>query len=236
MRFSHLHGCAPPAYDEAVVRESCVHSVLIIDDHDIVRFGLEALLARCPQVHVVGSADCLRGALEQVRRLQPDLVISDMGLGDSNGVDTVRALAQAQAGRALLVLSMQDELLYGEQALALGAHGYLMKGNVQANLVPAVLTVLHGGSWVSPRLNSKLVNRYLRRNAAVRQQSDAGVASLSARELQVLELLRSGKTTKEIALVLQLSTRTVDIHRANMKRKLGLRSGSELIAYASRLP
>jgi DNA-binding NarL/FixJ family response regulator len=185
--------------------------------------------------HVSGAADSLRTGLAEVARLQPDLVISDVGLTDSAGLDTVRALVQAQRGRRLLVLSMQDEMLFGEQALALGADGYLMKGSVQANLVPAVLTILHGGTWVSPQLNAKLVNRHLRRNAAGRQ-NDAGAASLSLRELQVLELLRSGKSTKEIAVQLQLSTRTVDIHRANMKRKLGLRSGAELIAFASRLP
>lgn len=209
-----------------------MHSVFIIDDHDIVRFGLEALLARCPDVRVVGAAECLQAALAQVHQLQPALVISDMGLADSNGVDTVRALAQAQAGRALLVLTMQDELLYGEQVLAAGANGYLMKGNVQANLLAAVLAVLAGGCWVSPRLQAKLLNRQLRRNPAGR---DADVlATLSVRELEVLELLRGGKTTKEIAGTLQLSSRTVDIHRANMKRKLGLRTGAELIAFASR--
>jgi DNA-binding NarL/FixJ family response regulator len=211
-----------------------MHSVLIIDDHDIVRLGLETLLLRCPEVRVAGVADSLHGGLAQIERLQPDLVISDMGLADSDGVATVQALAQAQGPRWLLVVTMKDELLYGEQALALGAHGYLMKDSVQANLVSAVLTILHGGTWVSPRLQLKLVNRLLRRNPAGRRQAASGLTALSARELQVLELLRAGKTTKEIAVQLHLSTRTVDIHRANMKKKLGLRSGAELIAFASR--
>jgi DNA-binding NarL/FixJ family response regulator len=213
-----------------------MHTVLIIDDHDIVRLGLEALLLRCPQVQLVGSAESLVSGLELIARKQPDLVICDMGLGDSAGVDTVRALVQAQGARRLLIVTMQDEMLYGEQALALGAGGYLMKDSVQANLVTAVLTILGGGTWVSPRLNARLVNRYLRRNAAGRQPADSGLSALSPRELQVLELLRAGKTTKEIATALALSTRTVDIHRANMKKKLGLRSGAELIAFASRRP
>ena len=212
-----------------------MHSVLIIDDHDIVRFGLEALLLRCPQVALAGSADSLQSGLAQIHRLRPDLVISDMGLGDAAGLDTVRSLAQAQQSRWLLVVTMQDEMLYGEQALALGANGYLMKHSVQANLVPAVLTILHGGTWASPRLSAKLVDRHLRRNTAGRLRAADDVSSLSARELQVLELLRTGKTTKEIAGVLQLSTRTVDIHRANLKKKLKLRSGAELISFASRL-
>ena len=211
-----------------------MHSVLIIDDHDIVRLGLETLLAHVPRVRVVGSAASLREGLALLESHRPELVISDMGLGDSEGLETVSALAQAQAGRRLLILTMQDEMLYGEQALALGADGFLMKDAVQEQLRTAVLTVLQGGSWVSPRLNARLMNRHLRRNAAGRKPVGvAADAALSLRELQVLELLRAGRTTKQIAATLDLSVRTVDIHRANLKRKLGLRTGAELIAFAS---
>ncbi|MGV3573330.1 MAG: response regulator transcription factor [Ramlibacter sp.] len=209
-----------------------MHSVLIIDDHDIVRLGLEALLSPCAGVRVVGAAESLQGGLAEVRRLQPDLVVCDMGLGDSSGLDTVRELARAQAPRALLVVTMLDEMSYGEQALALGASGYLMKDSVQANLVPAVRAILAGGTWTSPRLHARLANRQLRRNPAGRPRP-GDVAALSARELEVLGLLRTGKTTKEIAVALGLSGRTVDIHRANIKKKLGLRTGAELIAFAS---
>jgi DNA-binding NarL/FixJ family response regulator len=209
-----------------------MHSVLIIDDHDIVRLGLEVLLQRLPQVRLVGSAGTLREALAAIERLRPDLVISDMGLGDASGLDTVQALARAQGTRGLLILTMQDEMLYGEQALAAGAGGYMMKDAVQAHFTEAVQTLLAGGTWTSPQLQARMVNRYLRRNHAARRQADPE-AGLSARELQVLELLRTGRTTKEIAGALHLSARTVDIHRANLKKKLGLRSGAELIAFAS---
>jgi DNA-binding NarL/FixJ family response regulator len=211
-----------------------MHSVFIIDDHDIVRFGLEALLLQYPQLRLVGSGADLKGSLAQINRLRPALVISDMGLDDCSGLDTVRALASAQGLRRLLIVTMQDEMLYGEQALALGADGYLMKDRVQANIVPAVLTILNGGTWISPQLTAKLANRRLRRNTAGKPPPGSGLAALSPRELQVLELLRAGKTTKQIAGILHLSTRTVDVHRANMKKKLGLRTGAELIVYASR--
>jgi DNA-binding NarL/FixJ family response regulator len=209
-----------------------MHSVLIIDDHDIVRLGLEVLLQRLPQVRLVGSAGTLREALAAIERLRPDLVISDMGLGDASGLDTVQALARAQGTRGLLIVTMQGEMLYGEQALAAGAGGYMMKDAVQAHLTEAVQTLLAGDTWTSPQLQARMVNRYLRRNHAARRQADPESA-LSARELQVLELLRTGRTTKEIAGALELSARTVDIHRANLKKKLGLRSGAELIAFAS---
>lgn len=211
-----------------------MRSVLIIDDHDIVRLGLEALLSRRADLRVVGSVDSLRAGLDHIARLHPDLVISDMGLGDSSGLQTVRALARAQAPRRLLVLTMLDEEVYAEKAIALGAAGYLTKACVQEHLAGALRTVLEGGTWISPRLQAVLVNRHLRRNIAVRRQAQGGPeASLSLRELQVLELLREGRTTKEIAARLHLSHRTVDIHRANLKKKLGLRSGAELIAFAS---
>jgi DNA-binding NarL/FixJ family response regulator len=209
-------------------------SVVVIDDHDIVRFGLETLILQCPELQLAGSAPSLRDGLALVERHQPDLVITDMGTADSSGLDTVRAVVAAQLPRATLVVSMQEELLYGEQVLALGARGYLMKESAHALVIPAALAVLHGGTWVSPRLSAKLLNRFLQRTRpAPIALAREGEMDLTPREIEVLQLLKSGRTTKEIASALDLSNRTVDIHRANIKRKLRLRTGAELIAYAS---
>jgi DNA-binding NarL/FixJ family response regulator len=217
--------------DVAAVRPA---SVVVIDDHDIVRFGLETLIRQCPELRLAGSAPSLREGLALVARHQPDLVITDMGTADSSGLETVRAVVAAQLPRATLVVSMQEELLYGEQVLALGARGYLMKESAHAMVIPASLAVLHGGTWVSPRLNAKLLHRFLQRaRPAPIELAHEGEMELTPREIEVLQLLKSGRTTKEIASALDLSTRTVDIHRANMKRKLRLRTGAELIAYAS---
>lgn len=186
-------------------------------------------------LQLVGSASNLRDGLSQIAARTPDLVISDMSMDDSKGLDTVRTVVQAQAPRATLVVSMHDEMLYGEQVLALGARGYLMKESAHALVLPAARAVLAGQTWLSQRLNAALLNRVLKRhrtddNAVPPGPPDAN--TLSLRELQVLELLGAGKTTKEIAFELKLSGRTVDIHRANIKRKLGLRSGAELVAFA----
>lgn len=209
-------------------------SVIVIDDHDIVRFGLETLILQCPELRLAGSAATVRQGLALIAEHRPDLVITDMGTGDSSGLETVRTVVAAQAPRATLVVSMQDELLYGEQVLTIGARGYIMKESAHASVIPAALAVLKGGTWVSPRLSAKLLNRVLHR---ARPQplpgTIAGEEALTPREIEVLELLKSGRTTKEIASVLELSARTVDIHRANIKRKLRLRTGAELIAYAS---
>jgi DNA-binding NarL/FixJ family response regulator len=209
-------------------------SVVVIDDHDIVRFGLETLIRQCGELRFAGSAATLHEGLELIRTQAPALVITDMGTGDSRGLDTVRAVVGAQQPRATLVVSMQEELLYGEQVLALGARGYLMKESAHALAIPAALAVLHGGTWVSPRLNAKLLHRFLQRvRPAAEELAHEREMELTPREIEVLQLLKSGRTTKEIASVLDLSIRTVDIHRANIKRKLRLRTGAELIAYAS---
>ncbi len=207
-------------------------TVVVIDDHDIIRFGLEALLSVRPDLCIVGAASSLKRGLLLIEEKKPDLVITDMGTGDSGGLDTVRAVVAAQADRATLVLSMQDEMLYGEQVLALGARGYVMKDNAHADIVPAVHAVLDGGIWMSPRLGARLLNRNLKRMRVSRDEG-GDTPGLSVRETEVLELLKLGKSTKEIATALKLSTRTVDVHRANIKRKLGLRTGAELIAFAS---
>ena len=102
-------------------------SVVIIDDHDIVRYGMEMLIAGTEDMRVAGAAASLHEGLEMIARLKPDLVITDMGTGDSHGLDTVRQVVAAQASRPVLVVSMQDEMLYGERVIALGALGYLMK-------------------------------------------------------------------------------------------------------------
>lgn len=211
-----------------------VKSLFIVDDHDIVRFGLETLIKHNLQFKLCGTASTLASALESVAKLKPDLLIMDMSLPDSQGLGTVRALVQAQSPRPLVVLSMHDELIYAEQVLNLGAQGYLMKEHAHALLMQVAQAVLAGERWVSPKVSEQLLNRLLAR----RRHSDGSLetpklqASMSMRELQVLEKIGTGKTTKEIAFSLSLSPRTVDVHRANLKKKLNLRSGTELVAYA----
>ncbi len=216
----------------SIVQPPGLPSVFILDDHDIVRFGLATLLSASNALRVIGSAPSLAKGQEEIQTLKPDLVISDMSMEDSKGLDTVRAVVQSQASRRVLIVSMHDEVLYGEQVLALGAHGYLMKESAYAHILSAAQHILGGGIWVSPAMNSRLLNRLNRRNIQHMEPARSGTSALSTRELEVLEKLGKGKTTKEIAFELNLSARTVDIHRANIKRKLGLRSGAELMAYS----
>ncbi|MES2512311.1 MAG: response regulator transcription factor [Pseudomonadota bacterium] len=206
-------------------------SVYILDDHDIVRFGLETLISASGKFHLLGSSRNLADGLTQIAALQPDILISDMSMDDSKGLDTVRAVVQAQESRAVLVVSMHDEMLYGEQVLALGARGYVMKESAHATVVPAALEIAEGRTWVSPSLRERLLGR-LRGGRVSEPEPGAGEAVLTQREIQVMERLGRGKNTKQIAAELDLSVRTVDIYRANLKRKLGLRTAAQLIAFS----
>ena len=209
-----------------------MHSVLIVDDHDIVRFALETLVTACPQLQHVASAGTLAEALRLIVQYQPHLVITDLALPDSTGLATLRTILAAQHERCTLVVSMHNEMLYGEQAIALGAAGYVSKEHARGDVVRAALAVLAGQRWMSPALAARVMSRGRSRRGDADGAGERGEAALTARELQVLEQLKGGRSTKEIAVALHLSERTVDLHRANIKRKLRLRTGAELIAFA----
>lgn len=217
-----LHKSTPP-----------VKQILLIDDHDILRFGLKTLIDTSPTCRVIDTQRSMAEGLAAIKRLEPDLVVCDLSLDDSKGLNTVRAVVEAQSPRPVLILSMHDEMIYAEQSLALGVRGYLMKDRAQESVLTAIDTIFSGNCWVSPQVNAYLLNRLLKRNHRLDASLQTGhIRSLSPRELVVLEMIGKGKTTKEIAQDLGLSPRTVDIHRANIKKKLALKSSAEIVAFA----
>ena len=210
-----------------------IKNILLIDDHDIIRFGLQTLIDKSGTCRVIDSQGSLTKGVAAIERLQPDLVVCDMSMDDSKGLNTVRAVVKAQSPRPVLLLSMHDEMIYAEQTLALGAKGYLMKENAHEHLMQAINTTLAGNVWVSAEVNTYLLNRLMTRNRSLSAARSSGqVNRLSQRELEVLEKIGAGKTTKQIAHDLDLSPRTVDIHRANIKKKLELKSSVEIVAFA----
>ena len=207
--------------------------ILLIDDHDILRFGLKTLIDTSPTCRVVDTQRSMAEGLAAIERLQPDLVVCDLTLDDSKGLNTVRAVVEAQSPRPVLILSMHDEMIYAEQSLVLGVQGYLMKDRAQESVLQAIDTILGGNRWVSPQVSTYLLNRLLKRNSNLGATLSSGqISNLSAREIMVLEKIGKGRTTKEIALDLSISPRTVDIHRANIKKKLDLKSSAETVAFA----
>jgi DNA-binding NarL/FixJ family response regulator len=205
------------------------HSVLVVDDHDIVRAALESKILASAELRLIGAAGTLSDALEAIEAHAPDLVITDMGLPDSSGLDTVRSIVQAQGKRATLVVSEYPEKMYAEAVLSIGAGGYLSKEYAWANVLAAARAIMRGDRWVSDEVRAQLVDRAFHRTRALRSPEPV---SLSPRELDVMEQIKAGKTSKEIAQRLGISPRTVELHRANIKRKLHLRTGVEVVAFA----
>jgi len=204
--------------------------VLVVDDHPIVRQGFAQLVSAEPDIVVCGQAADARGALEELASA-PDVIIVDVSLGASNGIDLTRDIKERLPRAAVLVVSMHDELLYAERALRAGASGYVMKHEATDAIVRAIRTVAAGGMFVSEPVSMRLMQIWVA-NGAPRDGSP--LDALSDRELQVLELMGRGLGTREIAELLHISIKTVESYRARLKEKMNLRSGIELMRFAIR--
>lgn len=204
--------------------------IMIVDDHPIMRRGYVSLLGRVPGLEICGEAGSALEALAIVAAEDPDLAIVDISLGGMNGIELTKHIRASHPRTLVLIVSMHDESLYAERALAAGARGYLMKSEVDGMVVGAVRRVLDGGYFVSERISAKIFAQFgSRRKASV---ADDPVERLSDRELEVFELIGLGKSTIEIADALMISPKTVETHRAKIRDKLGVGSGRELMRHA----
>ena len=203
-------------------------SLLLVDDHAIVRQGLAALLAREADFAICAEAGTYEDGLAALRAHRPDGVVLDLSLRDRSGLEWIReARAQGYAG-PILVLSMHDESLYAEKALRAGAQGYVMKDQAEDALVAALRAVRSGRTYLSPAAEALLSG-----HAGAAADKDAGgFDSLTARESEILCAIGGGLTTRDIAEKFGLSGRTVDVHRVNIKRKLGCGSLAEVLVKA----
>jgi len=198
--------------------------VLILDDHPVVRQGVKLMVNAESDMTVVGEAQTEAEARRLVRELIPDAVIVDLSLAQGDGFNVVRDVSAHFPDIRVLVLSMHDEIVYAERLLAEGASGYIMKEAATDQLVNALRTVLRGERYMSDNL---------RRAVEERGRRNQGQSTLlSIRELQVISLIGLGQGTREIALALSLSVKTVEAHRQTIKRKLALETNSQLVQYA----
>jgi DNA-binding NarL/FixJ family response regulator len=205
--------------------------VFLIDDHPIVRHGFAQLLSAEPGLDVCGQAEDGVTALEAIGPAAPGVIIVDVSLGASSGIDLIRDLKQRVPRAAVLVVSMHDERLYAERALRAGASGYVMKHETTEVIVRAIRTVASGGIFVSDQISVSLLRLWVA-NGAPREGSP--LDALSDRELHVLELIGRGLGTRAIANLLHISVKTVESYRARLKEKMNLRSGIELMRFAIR--
>jgi DNA-binding NarL/FixJ family response regulator len=205
-------------------------SVLLVDDHPIVREGLAMRLDEEADIAVCAVAADAHEALARVGELEPDLVITDLSLGGRPGLELVKDLAAQHPSLPVLVLSIHDETLWAERVLRAGARGYIMKSQATQKVVDAVRRVLSGGIWVSDAVNEMLLRRVAGKRKAAAGESS--LETLTDRELEIYQMIGQGLTVREIAAKLYLSTKTVEVHRENIKEKLKLRSAMELIRHA----
>ena len=215
-------GTALVASDKQIKRR-----VLLVDDHPIVREGLIRLLNREDDLTVCGEASSAVEALAALGNLKPDLVVLDISLPDINGIELIKNIHSRQPNTPMVVFSVLDGSLYAERALRAGCHGYVMKHQSPENLVEAIRQVLAGKIWVNNQVRERISDKFDGQFA-----DRSPLDRLSNRELEVLECLGRGRTTRQIAEQLRLSTKTIDVFRANLKAKLKLKNSAELVHFA----
>jgi len=205
--------------------------LLLVDDHAVVRTGLRMLLENEEDIEIVGEAGTGQAALQMVERLQPDMVLMDIGLPDMTGIEVTRQMKQQWPQVAIVALTIHEDEEYFFQMLQAGANGYVPKRAAPEELLTALRTAADGGVYLYPSLARLLVRDYL---SGDREAAPTAIDGLTDREQEVLAHLAEGASNQEIADTLNISPKTVARHRENLMRKLNLHSRSELVKYAIR--
>ena len=205
--------------------------IVLVDDHQMFREGIAALLALRTDFELVGSAGNGKDALALVGNLVADIVIMDVGMPEMNGIETVRQMKGLFPGIRILALSAHHEHHIIIDMLRAGATGYILKESSFDELVSAIHSLMQNRIFISPVLSASLVMEYVQNSAA---QTGSAYSILTNRELEILQAVAEGKSTKEIALELSISTKTVETHRQQLMDKLDMHSIAELTKYAIR--
>ncbi|TWT79596.1 Oxygen regulatory protein NreC [Planctomycetes bacterium CA13] len=203
--------------------------ILIVDDHAMVREGLATFLSNQPGMQVCGEASGASEAMRQIEQNRPDFMIVDMSLKVGHGIELIKQVHALDPSIKMLGLSMHDECLYAERAIRAGAMGYLSKEHSRTLIIDAIRTILRGQVFLSDAMTSRLLKRSIgKEEDSIKEPID----TLSDREMQVFQLIGQGITVREIANKLELSPKTVETYRENIKAKLGLDNATELIRHA----
>jgi DNA-binding NarL/FixJ family response regulator len=202
--------------------------VLLADDHKLVRAGIRSLLERLPELEVVAEASDGRETIELVERLGPQIVLMDLAMPEVNGLEATRHLTRTFPKVRVIILSIYADEEHVYQSLRAGAAGYLMKGAATEELELAIRSVARGETYLSPPVSKPVIMEYIRRTN-VDLSSREG---LSSRQTQILKLIAEGRTTKQVALQLAISVKTVETHRSALMKRIGVRDVAGLVRYA----
>lgn len=203
--------------------------LLIVDDHPLFREGLRQIIERDPELTVCGEAANAAEALQAISELKPDLVLVDISLGSSSGIDLIKTIKNQYDDLPLLVVSMHDESLYAERSLRAGAMGYVMKHEPGKTVKAAIHKVLGGEIYLSDKMSSAIISRFMRGED---DRPASPVEILSDRELEVFRMLGQGKGTRQIGQDLNVTIATVNSFRNRIKEKLHLKSATEVMLHA----
>ena len=203
--------------------------VLIVDDHPLICRGITVLTEQEPDLVVCGEVGDVPGALKAIEKLEPDIVVVDISLKDSNGIELIKDIKVRWPQLPVLVFSMHNEVFFTERVLRAGARGYISKREPPMKVIEGIRELLKGGVCVSEEMTSQMIERFVGSKGNARE---SGVDGLTDREYEVFEWIGKGLATRDIAEKLHLSVKTVEAHRDHIKRKLKLDSAAELVRYA----
>lgn len=204
--------------------------VFVVDDHPLVRRGLKDLIDSQPDLEFCGEAESVTGGMQAIVGARPDVAVIDISLKDGSGIELIKQIKARCPQVKLLVSSMHRESLYGERALKAGAMGYVSKNEASEALIEAIRQVMRGKIYVSDAMVDQVLGRVAHGERSI---ETSAIDALSDRELEVLELIGQGETTRQIASKLHLSVKTIETYRENIKRKLNLKNSAELSCYAA---
>lgn len=210
-------------------------TILIVDDHPLVREGLNSILKTAAEYEVVGQAGNARDAIKIVKSLKPDLVLLDLGLPDKSGIELAREIRNISPPTRILIVSMHSKVDYIVKAFQAGATGYMTKESATERLLPGIEHVLNGEYFMDGGISHRVVEKLMQTPEKEMKISDGAYETLTPREQEIMVLLAEGYPAKEVAAKLFISPKTVDNHRTNIMNKLNLHSTLELVRYAARL-
>lgn len=213
---------------EAVSKQAKIY---IVDDHPIFREGLAGIINQQPNLTVCGQADNASTAFSEIPHAKPDVVITDITLNGKSGLELLKDLHSVQPSLPVLVISMHDEVLYAERVLRAGGRGYIMKQEGPENIVKAIAKVLSGHVYLSGAMAAAFLDQISQTKP---KGKTSEIEKLTDREFEVVRHIGQGKTSHDVARDLHLSIKTVHAHCANIRQKLGLKTGHALIHFASR--
>jgi two-component system response regulator NreC len=203
--------------------------ILLAEDHQTVREGIKLLVNAQPDMEVIGEAGDGELAIKEAIRLQPDIVLMDISMPNLNGLRATKKLRSISTDIKILTLTRHTDDGYLKQLIAAGANGYVLKQSAPTELINAIRTVAAGNAYLDPSLTRKVMGGYVNRSEAQRGENKADITE---RESEVLRLISFGYSNKEIATQLDLSVKTVEAHKANAMRKLGITSRIDIVKYA----